>query len=100
MRNNFDTGNNKIINLKKGIQANDAATMEQLSQSHISSHEAEKNVFQYIMKTQTDLTTDFGIYGASLLVYNFTPLLINKAEYKLTIARNTDESVFKRKMVF
>ena len=52
------------------------------------------------MKTQTELTTDFGIYGASLLVYNFTPHLINKAAYKLTIARKTDESVLKGRWDF
>ena len=95
MTSDLNLNNNKTVNLKKGIQANDAVTMEQLSQSHISSHENRKNVFEYIMKTQTELTTDFGIYGASLLVYNFTPLLINKAAYKLTIARKTDESAFK-----
>ena len=52
------------------------------------------------MKTQTELTTDFGIYGASLLVYNFTPHLINKTVYKLTIGRKTDESVFKGRWDF
>ena len=95
MTNYFNTGNHKIINLKKGTKPTDAVTLEQLGESHISSYENGKNVFEYIMKTQTELTTYFGIYGASLLVYNFTPHVINKAAYKLTIARKTDESVFK-----
>ena len=83
MTNDFNTGN-KIINLKKGTKPSDAVTPEQLGESHVSSHENRKNVFEYIMKTQTELTTDFGIYSVSLLVYNFTPHLINKAAYKLT----------------
>ena len=68
MTNDFKTGNNQIINLKKGTKPTDAVTLEQLGESHISSHENRKNAFECIMKTQTELTTDFGIYGASVLV--------------------------------
>ena len=54
------------------------------------------------MKTPTELTTDFGIdIGASLLVYNYTPHLINKAAYKLTISKKKiDESIFKARWDF
>ena len=52
------------------------------------------------MKIQAELATDFGLYGASLLVYKFTPHIINKAAYKLTLARKTDESVSKGRWDF
>ena len=73
------TGNHKITNLEKGTNQNDAVKFElKLKESHISSHENIKNVFEYIMKTQTELTADFGISNARLSIYNKTPYLINK----------------------
>lgn len=77
--------NHKTTNLQKGTNQNDAVNFQQLKESHISSHENRKNVFEYIMKTQTELTADFGISNARLPIYNKTPHLINETPYVMFI---------------
>ena len=74
---------------------------QKIGESHISSHENRKNVFEYIIKIPAEFTTDFEInICASLLIYNFTPHLINKAAYKITILKKINESVFKGRWDF
>ena len=67
MTNNFDTGNNKIVYLKKRTQANDAVNLNQLNSSHISSHTDRTNVLKYIKDNPGEFTADYGISSVNLI---------------------------------
>ena len=94
--NNFDTGNNKIVNLEKRTQPTDAVTPEQLGESHITQHVNRVNVLKYIMQDDAEREADFRTTIDDIQKAAFLPHQINKKVYRIGFIRKQDNTYYSR----
>ena len=85
--NNLDLNNHRIVNVLKVVSQNDAVTLEQLGQSHITQHINRVNILKYIMEDDSERD-----HYRRYLQYTGIPHKINKQVYQMGFTKKEDDT--------